>query len=823
MRNHLRWLFLFLIGVAFIGCQDDLNINSPVNNQGGSSFSLNKISPAIETQTKDLDLTGSKIILAGIGTYVNGTGTISVNVPSGTIKNVFLYWEGRHQASGSLFPNGDSQIKVNGVAIDGELIGKANQEGTNRGFVFRADVTSKGFVTNGANSLSVSDFVGAATIYDRADGVGVMVVVDDGSKASLEVRDGADWAYLKSDPTYPWLLVTEAQTFTFDASTVERKADLSLFVGDLGVVNGTPRPHHMEITVGDGAVQSIAKPFYNNSGPQWDTYTKELTIPAGVTKVKVQIFSDPDESATVQAASLLWFLTSLKISTPANLAAIGDRTWKDLDGDGIQDDGEPGFEGVKVELYTCAGDLVATQYTDANGNYLFTDLTPGSYSLQFYTPDGWAITLQDAPGSTSETDSDIFPETGKTICTDLTAGEVDRRWDAGYVQLQLKSKLGDFVWNDLNKNGVQENGEVGVPNVKVDLLDCSDNFIATTNTNEQGYYYFDNLNAGEYKVKFYLPNGYAFSPKDANGDDTKDSDAGLDGITDCINLPGGVEDLTWDAGIYLSTLNKLGDFVWHDKNVNGIQDAGEPGITGVKVELLSGNTVISTTTTDVNGKYEFSNLANGNYCVRVAASNYEVGGVLYSTAQTKWYATKKDQGSDNAKDSDAGKNESVCVTLNNNDDLTLDFGFYKTCVSVTKLADKKTAKPGETITYTFVVENCGDITLGGGVDLFDPLLNPTAPHKIGNLTPVHPGTTKTLTKTYCVTSKDCGDLVNTVKAVGHPVDGSANVEFSASVTVKIDCTAPAKLGDKVWLDKDNDGIQDYGEPGVHNVKVELYD
>ena len=152
------------------------------------------------------------------------------------------------------------------------------------------------------------------------------------------------------------------------------------------------------------------------------------------------------------------------------------------------------------------------------------------------------------------------------------------------------------------------------------------------------------------------------------------------------------------------------------------------------------------------------------------------------------------------------KNESVCADLSNNDNLTLDFGFYKTCVSVTKLADKITAKPGETITYTFVVENCGDITLSGGVDLYDKLLNPTSPHKIAKVTPVYPGTTKTITKTYCVKAKDCGDLVNAVKAVGHPVDGSANVEFTASVTVKLDCPrAPSKLGDRVWLDGDKDG------------------
>lgn len=943
MRNHLRWLFLFLMGVALIGCQDDLNVNSPVNNQSSSGFGLNKSSAAIEDLTSDLTPIGSDILVAGTGTSVTGAGTISLNVPnSAIIKNVYLYWEGRHRTTG-IFPDGDSQIKVNGTAIDGELVGKSNVEGKQRCFVFRADITSRGFVSNGANTLSVSEFVAPNTWdddLDRPDGVGVLVVIEDGPLAKLEIKDGSDWAYYASNASYPHLLVTKQQTFSFEPYPIERKANLMLFIADIGVSNGTGLPHHLEISVG-GSLQSYNIPFSNSDGGQWDTYVKEVTIPAGVTDVKVQLFSDAPVNVQDGSSSLDWLLAALKVptplgkigdfvwedtnkngiqddgekgiqnvtvelydcATPANLlkttttdangyysfealqagsykikfitpsgytptlanvdgdlkdsdletggfttcidltagevdlswdagfyktppalSGIGDKVWKDLDGDGIQEDGEPGFEGVKVELYTCAGVLVDTKYTNTEGNYLFSDLTPGSYFLQFYTPDGWAITVQDAVGSTAETDSDIFPENGKTVCTDLSAGEVDLRWDAGYVQLEQKSKLGDFVWNDVNMNGIQDNGELGIPEIKVDLLDCSGNLITSTTTNAMGYYSFDNLAAGEYKVKFTLPAGYAFSPKDAGSDNAKDSDAGLDGVSDCITLAAGVEDLTWDAGMYLVLLNKIGDFVWHDKDVDGIQDANEPGIKDVVVELLSGNVVIKTTTTDDNGKYLFTDLANGNYCVRVAASNYEVGGVLYSTAQTKWYATKKNQGADDAKDSDANKNESVCTTLNNNDDLTLDFGFYKTCVSVTKLANKTTAKPGETITYTFVVENCGDITLGGGVDLFDAMLNPTAPHKIGNLTPVYPGTTKTLTKTYCVTTKDCGDLVNVVKAVGHPVDGSANVEFTASVIVKIDCPpAPAKLGDKVWFDKDNDGVQDSDESGIKDIKVELLD
>ncbi len=50
---------------------------------------------------------------------------------------------------------------------------------------------------------------------------------------------------------------------------------------------------------------------------------------------------------------------------------IGNYVWRDYDGDGVQDPGEPGLAGVTVNLYTASGTLVATTTTNANGEYYF--------------------------------------------------------------------------------------------------------------------------------------------------------------------------------------------------------------------------------------------------------------------------------------------------------------------------------------------------------------------------------------------------------------------------------------------------------------------
>ena len=61
----------------------------------------------------------------------------------------------------------------------------------------------------------------------------------------------------------------------------------------------------------------------------------------------------------------------------------------------------------------------------------------------------------------------------------------------------------------------------------------------------------------------------------------------------------------------------IGNTIWNDRNANGVQDAGEEGISGVKVKLYNGND-IQTDKTNSQGRYKFKNLDNGHYDVVVA-------------------------------------------------------------------------------------------------------------------------------------------------------------------------------------------------------------
>ncbi|HRD93463.1 MAG TPA: SdrD B-like domain-containing protein, partial [Accumulibacter sp.] len=117
-----------------------------------------------------------------------------------------------------------------------------------------------------------------------------------------------------------------------------------------------------------------------------------------------------------------------------------------------------------------------------------------------------------------------------------------------------------------------------------------------------------------------------------------------------------------------SALASLGDRVWLDANANGVQDAGEAGIAGVTVKLLSATgALISSQTTDGSGNYLFSNLNPGDYKVQmVAPSGY--------------FVSPKDQGGNDAKDSDIdpATGQTVVTTLSSGqNDLSWDAGLFK--------------------------------------------------------------------------------------------------------------------------------------------------
>jgi hypothetical protein len=348
----------------------------------------------------------------------------------------------------------------------------------------------------------------------------------------------------------------------------------------------------------------------------------------------------------------------------AATGVIGDFVWHDLDRDGTQDDGEPGVDGVRVNLRNPLTDAVlATTVTAVNGSYQFTGVGAGNYRVQIdesTLPAGFAPTFSNsgaADGDSNGSPADVTLASG--TATDHTI-------DFGYLT-PCTGSIGDFLWYDRNRNGIQDAGEAGIDGVTINLVDQFGTVLATTSTGANGSYAFTGLCANIYKVEVVsstLPEGFTATAVNVPGSDPdKDSNPNPSKVT--LETDGSAEPAI-DFGFLAPCMGRIGNFVWHDENQNGIQDSGEGGFADVTVNLrhAGDNAVLQTEITEADGAYLFSGLCPGDYLVEVVPS-------------TGTSASPTQQGSDRNKDSNPN---SFPATLPWDDsaDLSIDFGLYCT-------------------------------------------------------------------------------------------------------------------------------------------------
>ncbi|MDA8018361.1 MAG: thrombospondin type 3 repeat-containing protein [Thermoanaerobaculia bacterium] len=307
---------------------------------------------------------------------------------------------------------------------------------------------------------------------------------------------------------------------------------------------------------------------------------------------------------------------------------IGDRVWQDLDGNGLQDGGEPGLGGITVELFDGSDVLQDSTTTTAQGQYSFADLDAGIYYLRFEAPADLVFVDRDQ-GSDDSLDSDVNPATQTTPHIVFAPGDLARGWDAGLetdgdgdgIADRLDNcpgtpnpdqadadgdgvgdpcdtpPVGDRVWLDANQNGIQNGGEHGISGVSVHLYREPDppflttqsaTLVGTDVTDSDGYYSFT-VEPGTYYLEFAC-SGDSFTDLDQGGDDTLDSDVEPTlATTSPFTLALGDTDRTRDAGL----LDGDGDGVACSDNCpadpNPGQDDTDLDGTGDPCDLCSGD------------------------------------------------------------------------------------------------------------------------------------------------------------------------------------------------------------------------------------------
>ncbi|RIL10424.1 hypothetical protein DCC79_08055, partial [bacterium] len=514
------------------------------------------------------------------------------------------------------------------------------------------------------------------------------------------------------------------------------------------------------------------------------------------------------------------------------------RLYRDLDNDGVVDPTDP---------------LLGTAVTDANGDYTFTDLPNGNYLL---VSDATSTRVNGYTQTTQIPTDAVEPAT--------IAGASVNDQDFGYHLPTPSSAIGSRVWLDENADGIQDPGEPGLPNVTVELWDATHTtLLATTVTDADGEYRFGNLAPGTYQIDLdtaTLPSGVAQTPlanagADYGNQDFSDNDGGgpdVDGYP--VTLGADDEDLTADFGFNWGSANTpptgakgaIGDRVWVDADGDGAQDPGEPGLGGVTVTIYhdpdqngvydtvftgardqNGATGTGTATTEPDGSYVFYDLPAGAYVVAVTApAGYTQTGDPdhFGTTGTNDHRTTTPvvvAPGDAFVNADFGYQPTVnggpldgsigdTVWFDADADGTIDAGepgIPGVTVLLARDADNDgVIDPGEVVATT--------ATDGAGQYLFDGLPAGDYLVRVDDTAGVLQGKTPS----YDPDGIGTPNLADVTLGAGAAVN---TVDFG--YTAPGQTTTTALIGDRVWVDADNDGIQDAGEPGLEGATVGLYD
>lgn len=325
-------------------------------------------------------------------------------------------------------------------------------------------------------------------------------------------------------------------------------------------------------------------------------------------------------------------------------ASIGNYAWLDADANGLQDDTEVGAAGIDVALHRANGTLVSTTTTNNSGIYNFSNVAPGAYYLAFSNlPAGLVATAQSLGGN-AEKDSDVNPTTNQTAVFNIAACTVNNEFDFGLRMPPANpASIAGTVWDELSKNGLFDNIENALAGIQVNLLDDLGLVLATTTTDVDGNYSFNNLVPNQtYNISVSLPHinaEFTVAGADMDVDMTT-------GITTSPIMPAPDEDITdVDAGI--CGLLSLGNQLFIDANENGSFDAGEAVLPNVDVFLIDANdntTVLAQTTSDANGRYLFPNLDAAAYIVEVSIPDGYESTIDIATASMPNAADHDDNG-----------------------------------------------------------------------------------------------------------------------------------------------------------------------------------
>ncbi|MCA9139865.1 MAG: hypothetical protein KDB00_23995, partial [Planctomycetales bacterium] len=567
--------------------------------------------------------------------------------------------------------------------------------------------------------------------------------------------------------------------------------------------------------------------YYRFSGLAAGTYLvhfgnlvgRSYTVPNAIADEHAD--SDADDItgiavATISVAEVLVGVDAGYVYDSTGTGVIRGRIWNDINGDGIQDESEPGLdnaEGREVQIVGAVGSPVYLTSTVRDGEFEFRGLPAGSYDIVIPL---LGIGLTQSPTDQGDDDT-IDSDVGRSRRIRVTLGEGEIKDDvaAGYFYF-ANGEISGRVWEDLDGDGIQDPSEPSLSGVGVYVRRVDGRYYDYVTTDASGYR-LRGLPPGEYKIGFSLNDRFAISPRDQGVDDTIDSDLPTYGFN-WITIGLGETVQHYDVGLAENTGKVIGGRVWDDRDGDGFQDASEPNLPAtVRLFPEHGDPVEIFTDT---GFYRFGGLTEDRYYVvfplpaGYSRSPRHAGGFHGSDPDEYGWVTV-DFGASSSRVVDAGFFQDLPGVISGRvwDDLNANGiqdvgepGLAGIPVNIKDLSGRVIAS---TISSDRIVGHTepGYYRFGGLDDgTYIVSFGPTP-------------------DSYLFSPHDQGtDDTSDSDPIGRRVIVSVGIgEVKDDIDAGIYSTVVGGISGRVWDDRDGNGIQDSGERGIGGLVIHVFD
>ncbi len=176
-------------------------------------------------------------------------------------------------------------------------------------------------------------------------------------------------------------------------------------------------------------------------------------------------------------------------------ASVGGKVWEDTNANGIMQSTEPSIDAATILLRKPNGSIIQQTYPSADGTYIFTEVYPDEYYLEFILSSDYHQTLMAEGNNYEDNDVANFYGNNTTQIHNLSQGQIISNIGAGFY---LMAEVNGHVWNDYNYNGLFDNGESGMESIVVNLYNDQFQVVKSTVTNTDGLYVIEDISPSQY-------------------------------------------------------------------------------------------------------------------------------------------------------------------------------------------------------------------------------------------------------------------------------------------------------------------------------------